>query len=39
MGPRAISSGKFMPGGLVAFLGIASAAYHGSKAYEWYENQ
>ena len=39
MGPRALRTGTFMPAGLVAILGAASAAYHGKKGYEWYDAQ
>ena len=35
MGSRFLRGGKFMPGGLVAVLGAASAAYNVSKAIEW----
>ena len=35
MGPRAIKSGKFMPAGAAASIGMVSAAYQGKKAWEW----
>mmetsp|Transcript_6150 Transcript_6150/g.8896 ORF Transcript_6150/g.8896 Transcript_6150/m.8896 type:complete len:112 (+) Transcript_6150:135-470(+) len=35
LGQRFVKSGKFMPSGLVAFLGLASASYHVKKAMEW----
>ena len=37
MGYRAFSSAKFMPAGLIAALGAASAAYHFQKVQEWSE--
>jgi uncharacterized membrane protein (UPF0136 family) len=36
MGPRAIKTGKFMPAGLVAALGGASAVYQAKKVQEWW---
>jgi uncharacterized membrane protein (UPF0136 family) len=35
MAPRVISTGKFMPAGVVASLGIVAAAYNYHKAQEW----
>ena len=35
MGQRFLSSGKFMPAGMVAVLGAVSTAYHIQKALEW----
>ena len=37
MGSRALKSGKFMPAGLVASLGVVSMLYEGKKANEWRE--
>jgi uncharacterized membrane protein (UPF0136 family) len=35
MGSRFLRSGRFMPAGMVASLGLASGLYHGVKANEW----
>jgi uncharacterized membrane protein (UPF0136 family) len=35
MAPRALSTGKFMPAGLVSTLGIVAAAYNYHKARDW----
>ena len=35
MGQRYLSTGKFMPAGVVALLGAAGAAYNINKALEW----
>jgi uncharacterized membrane protein (UPF0136 family) len=35
MTPRALSTGKFMPAGLVSTLGIVAAAYNFHKGQEW----
>ncbi|CAM9807588.1 unnamed protein product [Heterosigma akashiwo] len=35
MGARVMKSGKFMPAGLVAVIGAASAAYQAKKTFEW----
>ena len=35
MGSRFMKTGKFMPAGIVAALGVVSAAYHAKKAIEW----
>ena len=37
MGHRYIKTGKFMPAGLVAAVGIVSMAYHAKKTIEWAE--
>mmetsp|Transcript_10800 Transcript_10800/g.14016 ORF Transcript_10800/g.14016 Transcript_10800/m.14016 type:complete len:112 (+) Transcript_10800:62-397(+) len=35
MGMRSFKSGKFMPAGLVATIGVVSAAYQAKKTLEW----
>lgn len=35
MGQRFVKTGKFMPAGLVAALGVGAAAYNYKKAKEW----
>ena len=35
MGFRAVKSGKMMPGGAVAAIGVASMLYHTKKYLEW----
>lgn len=37
MGSRAIKTGKFMPVGMVATIGVISMLYEGKKANEWRE--
>jgi uncharacterized membrane protein (UPF0136 family) len=38
MGYRFYRGRKVMPAGMLAGLGLASAAYHGMKYYEWAED-
>lgn len=35
MGQRFVSTGKFMPAGMVALLGVGAAAYNYKKAQDW----
>ncbi len=35
MGSRYLKTGKVMPAGIVAALGVVSAAYHAKKTLEW----
>lgn len=37
MGSRVLKTGKFMPAGLVASLGLVSMIYEGKKTKEWME--
>ena len=39
MGPRALKSGKIMPAGLVATLGVLSGLYHAKKTNEWWDSE
>ncbi len=39
MGPRALKSGKFMPAGMVAALGLVSGLYHAKKTVEWWDSE
>jgi uncharacterized membrane protein (UPF0136 family) len=36
MAPRAVKTGKFMPAGLVASLGVLSTIYQAKKVAEWW---
>jgi uncharacterized membrane protein (UPF0136 family) len=35
MGMRFLKSGRFMPAGLVASIGLLAAVYNGKKAMDW----
>lgn len=35
MGARYLKTGKIMPAGIIASLGVVSAAYHAKKTMEW----
>ena len=39
MAPRAMKTGKIMPTGLVALLGVGSAAYHAKKTMDWWDSE